>query len=356
MNKKITFLLPAMVLVLLFWLPGTVLAQKPYRVGTTTANFLEIGYGVRENAMGDASVAAVRNLNSIYWNPAGLGFMRQSQAMAMYQPWYVGINTSFVGFGYVKPIWGTFAVGLIYTGYSDEEVTTVEMQEGTGEMYNGQELAFSFSYGKRLVDWFSFGASVKYISSRIWHETGRAVAFDLGAIVNTRFFAWSDKPGDGLNIGMSISNYGTRMRYDGLDLKQTKDIAPEEQGNYPYVPVKFELEDWELPLLMRLGISAFAYKSEHHRLLIAIDAMHPNNNSESINAGAEYTLVLPAYGEFSLRGGYKGLFMVDSQYGLSLGFGLKLNFLNNKALIIDYAFRDLETLGGTHSYSIGFVF
>ncbi|NOX90720.1 MAG: PorV/PorQ family protein [Calditrichaeota bacterium] len=356
MTKRISFWSTAIIIALIFLLQSMVYAQKPYRVGTTTANFLEIGYGVRENAMGDASAAAVNDLTSVYWNPAGLGFMRQSEAMAMYQPWFVGINTSFVSIGYVKPIWGTFAVSLIYTGYSDEEVTTVDMQEGTGEMYNGQEMAFSLSYGKRLVDWFSFGASVKYINSRIWHETGQAVAFDLGAIVNTRFFAWSDKPGDGLNIGMSISNYGTRMVYNGLDLKQTKDVAPEEQGNYPYVPVRFELEDWELPLLMRLGVSAYAYKSERQRLTLALDAMHPNNNSESVNAGAEYTFVVPAYGEFSLRAGYKGLFMIDSQYGLSLGFGVKLNFLGNRALKIDYAFRDLATLGGTHSYSIGFVF
>ena len=128
-------------------------AQKPYRAGTTAANFLEIGYGPRICAMGDAGVAAVRDISSIYWNPAGLGFMHQNEAMVLYQPWYVGINSSFIGLGIVKPGWGTFALGLIYVGYDDEEVTTVEMQEGTGEMYNGSEMAFSLSYGKQIVDW-----------------------------------------------------------------------------------------------------------------------------------------------------------------------------------------------------------
>lgn len=331
-------------------------AQEPFRQGTTTANFLEIGYGAQFSAMGDASVAAVRDVSGMYWNPAGLGFMRQNQALVMNQPWFVGINTSFVGFGYVHPIAGTFAMGLIYVNYDDEEVTTVDMQEGTGEKYNGAEMAVNLSYGKRLVDWFSFGTSVKYISSRIWHESASAVAFDLGAIVNTKFLAWGDNPGDGLNIGMSISNYGTRMKYDGLDLKQTKDIAEQEQGNYPYVPVRFDAQEWELPLLFRIGVSTYALKLENQHVTLAVDALHPNNNSESVNMGGQYTYIMPGYGEFSLRGGYKALFMDESQFGVTLGFGVGLNFLGNKRFKIDYAFRDMSVLGPTHSYELGFVF
>lgn len=53
-------------------------ALEPYRYGTTTANFLEIGLGASGNAMGDAQVAHTTDLMSIYWNPAGMAFMRQS--------------------------------------------------------------------------------------------------------------------------------------------------------------------------------------------------------------------------------------------------------------------------------------
>jgi len=331
-------------------------AQKPYRAGTTAANFLEIGYGPQICSMGDAGVAAVRDISSIYWNPAGLGFMNQNEAMVMYQPWYVDINTSFVGLGYVKPVLGTFALGLIYVNYGDEEVTTVEMQEGTGESYNGMEMALSLSYGKRIVNWFSFGASAKYVSSRIWHEKASAVAFDLGAIVNTKFLAWGDDPGDGLNIGMSISNYGTRMRYDGLDFRQTKDVAENEEGNYPYVPVHFLAESWELPLIFRIGISAYGLKNENQKLILAVDALHPNNNSESLNLGGEYIYSMPGYGDFSLRGGYKALFMEESHYGLTLGFGFNLHFLANKRLRIDYSYRDIKVLSSVHSYSVAFGF
>ena len=42
------------------------LGQKPYRVGTTTANFLEIGYGTAGIAMGDACVSSVNDVSAIY--------------------------------------------------------------------------------------------------------------------------------------------------------------------------------------------------------------------------------------------------------------------------------------------------
>jgi len=307
-------------------------AQKPYRAGTTTANFLEIGYGSAGNAMGDAYVSVVNDLSAIYWNPAGLGYIEQNEVLVMYQPWLVDINTSLVGAGLVHPLLGTFAAGLLYVGYGEEEVTTLISQEGTGEKFDGHDLSFTFSYGKRLVDWFSFGATAKYINCKIWHETAHAVACDLGVIVNTRFLSRTDKPGDGLNIGMSISNYGTKMTYSGIDLKQPVDILPEEEGNFKYVPARYELQGWELPLIFRLGVSFHPIVIANHRLTLAVDALHPNNNSESINIGGRYELTLPLFGVVSLRGGYKALFLNDSEYGLSLGAGLRLFYLGNNAM------------------------
>ena len=163
-------------------------AQEPYRVATTAANFLEIGYGSVGTAMGDAYVSVTRGLSSMYWNPAGLGYMERSEAMISIQPWYVDINTSMSGFGYVHPTLGTFALGVIMMDYGSEEVTTVGLPTGTGETFDGFDLAVNLSYGKKLADWFAFGFTAKYITSKIWHETASAFALDLGAIVNTKFF------------------------------------------------------------------------------------------------------------------------------------------------------------------------
>lgn len=336
------------------WTPAY--PQTQSRAGTATANFLELGFGGAGNAMGDAYVSMGQDISALYWNPAGLGYMEQSELFFMYQPWILDISTSSVSAGYTNSRLGTFAVSFYQTTFGEEQVTSMVMQEGTGEVFDGQDLAIGLSYGRKLANWFSFGATGKYISSRIWHERGNAVAVDLGAIVNTKFFTWTDKPGDGLNIGMSISNYGTRLRYDGIDLKETVDIEPFEEGNYAYVPARFETESWELPLIARIGASIHPLLTENYRITLSSDFLHANNNSEYINLGGQVTFNFPVFGEFSLRAGYKGLYMVDSEYGPTFGFGAKIKYLHNRALKVDYAFRDHGLLGNMHTYSMSLVF
>jgi len=329
--------------------PGT-------RVGTTTAQFLEFGYNSIGNAMGEAQVSLDQDLSCLYWNPAALGNLKSNEIQITYLPWIEGIKSSYIGAGYIYPSLGTFALSFYQTSFGEEKVTTVSRQEGTGEIFDGQDLCLGLSYGRKLATWFSFGSTVKYIQSRIWHETASAVAVDLGAIVNTWFFNSTNKPGDGLNIGMSISNYGTRMQYDGIDLKDIIDISPDEEGNYGFTAARYETGEWELPLVARIGISINPLVSERHRLTLAGDFLHSNSNSEYVNAGAQYTIIFPALGQFFIRGGYKGLFMQDSQYGMTLGFGVLIQYLDNQALKFDYAFRDTGVLGNMHTYSFSFLF
>ena len=352
-NKKHIAVLIGITLCLIFSLAT---AQETYRAGTTSGNFLELGYGSAGTAMGDAYVSVAKDISSIYWNPAGLGYMQQSEFQVMHQPWIAGINTSFVGLGLVRPRWGTVAVGFIYTGYGEEEVTSMLMQEGTGEKFDGLDYSVSLSYGRKLAQWFSFGATGKYVSSRIWHESASAVAFDLGAVVNTSFLSWTGKKDDGLSIGMSISNYGTRLQYNGIDLKRPIDEAPGEAGNFEYVPARYETQSWELPLIFRIGVSMYPILTSTQRLTLAVDALHPNNNSEYINMGGEYALTVPGIGIFSLRTGYKGAYMIDSQYGWNFGFGLLFYYLNNRSLKIDYAYRDIGLLGKMHAYTLSLTF
>jgi len=332
------------------------LAQEPYRVGTTAAGFLEIGYGGAGSAMGDAYVSVARDLSSVYWNPAGLAYMDYNEAQFTYQPWIADINTSFIGVGMVYPSFGTVALSLIQVGYGDMAVTNLDMQDGTGELFTASDLAFSASYARRLAQWFAFGASGKFISSKIWHTSAKAVAVDLGVIVNTHFFSPTGKREDGLNIGMSISNYGTKMKYDGIDLLFPIDILPDEEGNYRDVEGKFSLQSWELPLIFRIGVSHTPIIFGQHRLMVSVDALHPNNNSESINLGVQYQLTLPSYGEFYLRAGEKAHYMKDAEYGATFGGGFLLHMMNNMGLKLDYGYRNIGVLGNVHIYTLGLIF
>lgn len=340
------------VLLSLLVLAGVRGAQKPIRVGTTTANFLEYGYGSAGCAMGDAFVSMVGDISSVYWNPAGLGYLERGEALFSYQPWIVGITTSFVSVGVPVQGIGTFAFNVISVNYGEMNVTTVSRPEGTGEKFTPTDMAAFISYARKITSWFAFGSSFKYISSNILHMKASAVAVDLGVVINTGFFSITGKRGDGLNIGMSISNFGTRMTYDGIDLLRLIDILPDEAGNYANVKGKFALEEWELPVIFRLGISIKPMVSRLGEIVLAVDAIHPNNNSEYVNMGVQYSLHFSTTGTLFLRAGYKALFMEDSQYGMSYGGGIKLNFLRNREIMINYSFREIGILGNTSTYEM----
>lgn len=343
------------ILWLLLW-AGAAVAQQPYRVGTTAANFLEIGYGAAGNAMGDAQVALTREISALYWNPAGLARLPRGEAAFFHQPWIAGINTTFAAAGIVMPRLGTIALGVYHTGYGDMRVTTVTQPEGTGEKFSAQDYCFTAAYARSLAEWFSFGLSAKYITSQIWHMNASATALDLGVMINTRFFSFSGRQEDAMAIGMSISNYGTLMKYDGIDLLQPIDILPDRQGNFADAQGQFRPRAWELPLIFRVGIALKPLVRENQQLILAADALHQNNNSESINLGLQYQYTMPAFATFYLRGGYKALFMDESEFGPSFGAGFKLRLVNSLPLRVDYAWRDVGILGGIHCYSIALQF
>ncbi len=344
------------ILLSLLLLFGTSMSKEPHRMGTTTAAFLEIGVGGAGIGMGDAVVASTENLSSIYWNPAGLARMQNNQALFMYQPWVVDANTLFAGFGLNLRNIGNLAFGVFGLSYGNIDVTTMEYQQGTGEQYTAYDYSFSASYARSLVDWFSFGATAKYISSKIWHSTASAFAVDLGVIVQTQFFSVTGQHTDGMKIGMSISNYGSRMRFDGYDLLFPVDIDEDAEGNYQNLQGKYKMEDWELPLIFRVGLSFDPIVLNQQRLTFEVDALHPNNTSEYLNVGAQYQFTAPGFGDFFLRGGYKGLFIVDQLYGTTFGGGVRWHLSPSKSLQIDYAYRSIGDLGYVHCTSMGVAF
>jgi hypothetical protein len=287
--------------------------------------------------------------------------MRKSEAQFSHQPWIADIAMEFAGVGLVLPNIGTLAFGLTYMGFGEMAVTSMDYPEGTGEKFTSSDFAFSIAYSRKLAQWFSFGAAGKMVNSKIWHCTGTAIAVDMGVLVNTPFFTPTGNKEDGLKIGMSISNYGGKLQYDGMDLLQPIDVDPYEvggfrnEGNFKDVKGKFDLRAWELPLLFRIGVSVNPIQTKHHKIVVEVDALHPNNNQESVNVGGQYSLNLTGMGEFYVRGGYKALFMKDSQFGPTFGAGMIMR-LPGVGVRLDYAYRNMGILGNASCYSFGFLF
>jgi len=314
------------------------------KVGTTAGQFLGISVGPRAMAMGGAYVASNEDVTSIYWNPGAFQQAGKSQLAFSNTDWLVG--TKFRWVGLMLNLGTENAVGLSLTqlDYGEEEVTTVAMPEGTGERWSAQDLSIGLSYCRRLTDRFSMGATVKYVDQRIWNESATTFAFDIGLLFVTGFHD--------MRLGVSMSNFGGEMKMDGRDLLQRVDIDPLNSGSNKALVGSLKTDSWAIPLLFRVGVAIDAYKDDMFKLTLAADALRPNDNEESVNAGGE----IGWNNMIFLRGGYKSLFGSDAEEGLSLGAGLKYTVEGFGAIEVNYAFTKFGLFGNLNTIALAVSF
>jgi long-subunit fatty acid transport protein len=320
-------------------------SQNVTKTGTTAAGFLNIDVGARAVGMGSAFVTVSDDPTAIYWNPAGLARMTSTQAMFSHTQWLADIAFNFAAIAVPTPSMGTFGVSATFLTMDDMERTTISDPMGTGEMFSAGSYAVALSYSRRLTDRFSIGGNVKYIQENIFHSTANGFAIDIGTLFETQF--------NGLMIGMSISNYGTKLQMIGQDMLVQADPDPTLAGNNGQINANFETEQYDLPLMFRVGIGIDVLKGAgNSNLILAADALHPNDDVEFVNVGAEYTF----NNMISLRAGYKTLFAQDSEEGLSLGGGLRYRIMDFSELRLDYAYQDFGILNNIQKFSISLGF
>jgi len=349
------------------FLVSSLYAQKPYRYGTTAASFLEIGIGSAV-AMGEAYVSVGKDISSIYWNPAGLAFQERNEMIVMDQSWVAGIANRYAGIAITIPNVGNIGLTINHVDFGSIAVTNLKYQDGTGEFYRASEYAMALTYARSIVNWFSFGVTTKYIGSTIWHSGANALALDLGVSIITEFLSPTGNKKEGMRIGMSISNYGSKMSYSGIDMLNAIDILPDEAGNYSAVQGVYRTESWDLPVIFRAGISFYPLYTHKQNLLFAIDVLHPNNNSESLNLGLQYDLSFIRDTHIYLRTGMRGLYLVNADEELSLfganipysaltyGGGLEFRLFGGQAVALDYAYRSMGILGYANSFTLTYQF
>ncbi|MBK7259263.1 MAG: PorV/PorQ family protein [Ignavibacteriae bacterium] len=317
------------------------------KTGTVGAAFLEIPAGAAAVGMGTAFVSHASDASALYWNPAGAARFEKNQVLANHMSWIAETRFDFAAL--ILPLGeaGTVGVSFLSLGMEDMKVRTVDMPEGTGEYFSANDLAVGLSYARKLSDRFAVGASVKYIQQSIWHETASAFALDIGTLFRTDLLG-------GMVIGASLSNFGTSLTLDGRDTRQFGRVDETILGSNDRIPSTIEMDSWELPLLFQIGVSFDPVAVDAYRWTVAVDALHPNDNDESMNIGTEL-----AYSEaLFLRAGYHSLFLPESEGGLSLGFGVTsaLLFSSTTDVQLDYAYRDMGRLGGVNMISFGVRF
>ena len=79
------------------------------------------------------------------------------------------------------------------------------------------------------------------------------MAFDIGTTYETPF--------DGIILGVSITNFGQKMQINGKDLTTTVDIDPSNNGNNGQINTRLETDEFDLPLMLRVGLAWQPIKS-----------------------------------------------------------------------------------------------
>ncbi|MBN1822709.1 MAG: PorV/PorQ family protein [Endomicrobiales bacterium] len=285
--------------------------------GTTSADFLKLGAGARNGAMGDTG-AADNSVNASWWNPAGLTQIPKFQCSFMYSPLFGG-EAAFQHAALGKK----YAFGAFALSAGILSVKPIDKYDNTGarlgETYAPQDSVIMFSFAKDVIDYrerIPVGISVKYVSSQLDDVSADTYAFDIGMFVHPVLFPNVRN----LKVGVAVQNIGNAM--------------------------KFKNRSYPLSQITRAGMTYTILGNS----LIAADVYQCTGSDVSFGFGYEYYTLLGSMMLFSPRIGYKQqVTEAADALGVTLGFGLTYN-----RLVFDYAFIPYGELETVHKISVKF--
>ncbi len=333
---------------LILFLVAALMAQGYNKVGTSVAQFLKIESGARATALGGAYAALANNADALYWNVAGITQLKNVEVTFSYTNWIADIKHTYAGI--VVPIGEFQSLGASVIALSSDpiEQTTIDNPKGTGVMINVSDIAFGLSYARQMTDYLSVGITLKYIQQNMWDLTASSFAFDAGFLLDTGF--------RGLKLGMVMSNFGTDMTLSGRNLTRAYDKWPENVAD-PKVPASLTTKSWPIPTSYRLALAfsildktdALWDNVENNTLIIAVDAIHLNDNPEHYSVGIEYGFSRTFY----IRTGFKGN---TDENGLTAGAGLIIGVGGDINIKFDYAYADFGIFENIQQFSLGMTF
>lgn len=322
---------------------GATLALPQSKTGTSIGQVLLIEPSARIAGMGNAGVTNYSELQAVYYNPGAIGYYQGNGVQFTHSAWLADIAYDYAAVGIALGEFGNIYGTVTSLNSGEIDVRTVENESGTGERYTVSNLAFAVGYGKQISDRFSIGIQATYLNETIWHSTLSAFAVSVGTIYRLA--------PDGLHIGASISNFGTRGKFDGRDLRILYDRDPTKYGDNGNLPGELFTDDYPLPIVFRVGVGMPMSFGEDNKVNIAVDAFHPSDNTESISLGGEWMIM----DLVALRGGYQNLFQQDSETGLTLGAGVQYR-MDDYRFNVDYAWAEHGRLLNTHRFTLGITF
>jgi len=189
--------------------------------------YLRIGVGARAFAMGRAFTGLADDATGCYWNPAGIGQLDLTQAVASYQ--FLSMERAFSYAAVTVPArWGgTFGVSWIRLGVGGIEGR--DMLGRISQTFDNAESAYLLSFGVPVSDWLYAGVTAKYLVHSLSQFKSTGYGFDAGLLI---------KPFESLSVGAVVQNMGTRVQWNtGSGLTETFPVT--FRGGFAAAPFDF---------------------------------------------------------------------------------------------------------------------
>jgi hypothetical protein len=317
-------------------------------VSQTTRNysneFMNIGVDAAALAMSGSVTATSNDVNSGYWNPAGLVHVEDNALALMHSSYFANIaNYNYVAFA--MPLDDRSAIGLSVIRFGvDDILDTTKLIDQQGNinydrinLFSAVDYGVTFSYARKLpIPGLNYGVNAKVIRRIIGDfASSWGFGFDLGIQFETK--NWQ--------FGLMARDITTTFNAWAFDQDRLEDIQNAIPGENQEEP---ETNELTLPKL-QLGMAKsfiFDYDYSLKTELDLIVRFEQNNDIISTS----FASITPAFGfEFGyidlvyLRGGvgnFQNELEFDNTKKLSFQPNLGLGFKYN-GVSIDYAITDI---------------
>ncbi len=306
---------------------------------------MNIGVGAKAFGMASAVVANTEDVNSGYWNPAGLLNLEDNQIALLHSSYFANIaNYDYVGFA--MPIDERSAVGLSLIRFGvDDILDTTQLIDEQGNinydrisLFSTADYGLTFSYARDLpVQGLKFGVNAKVIR-RIIGDFASSWGFGLD-------FAMQFEADNDWKFGIMARDITTTFNAWSIDDDKLATIQDAIDGQNQEVPESTEIT---IPKL-QIGASKKWLFNYDYSLMAELDLnVRFEQNNDIISSS--FASVNPALGfEFGyidlvfLRAGlgnFQNELQIDNSEQLSFqpSFGVGFNY---KGIAIDYAFTDI---------------
>ncbi|WP_299709546.1 PorV/PorQ family protein [uncultured Tenacibaculum sp.] len=329
-----------------FFLLVAVATQAQFR--NFSNEFLNIGVDAAALGMSKAVVATTDNVNSSYWNPAGLVNVEDYQGTLMHASYFAGIATyNYAGFA--MPIDKQSAVGLSLIRFGvDDILNTTELIDSDGNidfnrisLFSAADYALNVSYGRKLLlDGFSIGGNAKIVRRIIGDfATSWGFGFDLGVQFEK----------NGWKFGAMARDITTTFNVWAIDEDEFDKIRNAVPGQNQELPETTEITKPKL----QVGVAKNFKFGRYFNLLAEVDLNMRFAETNDI-ISTSFLSIDPAFG-FQLdydelvylrlgAGNFQNTTEFNGNESLSVqpNFGLGFKF---KGIQVDYALTNIGSVG-----------